>query len=232
MAIYFKDDNKFSAPWFLLEPDYLDVDSRVTFSEGKFVKSDDGSITCFLWVTAITNLAGACTIKDGGMPFKMVLHAGEYDFYDSKAKAKVKRPQTIGEKVLLNHFGDAFDFDAVYSGSIQLVSNEQLNGLYLNGTIPYQGSTWLTLTPVEALDKMKDLSMDVTAKKSSGYGSKAQSEKERLTDRWSFLVCHLGELGTDIKTVDELLQLKAASDAETMARIGNDLKLILDIMGD
>lgn len=232
MAIWFKDDNKFFAPWYQLEPDYLDVDSRATFSEGKFVKGDDGSITCFMWVTAITNLAGACTIKDGGMPFKLTIHAGEYDFYDSKSKSKTKRPQTIGEKVLLNHFGDKFDFDAAYSGSIQLVSNEQLNGLYLNGTIPYEGSSWLNLTPLEALDKMKDLPMEATAKKSGGYGSKAQSEKERLQDRWSFLTHHLGELGKDITTIDELLTLKSASDADTMKRIGDDLKLILDVMGD
>lgn len=232
MAIWFKSTNEFSKPWFLLEPDFLDADSRVSFSEGKFTKDSDGSVLCFLWVTSITNLASSCEVKDDGMPFKLIIHNGEYDHYDSKAKARVKRQQTIAEKVLLNHFGSDFDYEGAYSGSIQLVSNEQLNGLYLNGTIPYYGSAWLKLEQIDALDKLKDMSMDATQKKSGYSTTRGQSESDRLKDRWSFLITHLGELGTDLKTVDELLTLKNASDPETMKRLGDNIKLIVDLLGD
>lgn len=232
MALWFKNSNEFSKPWYLLEPDFMDVESKITFSECKFVKGDDGSITAFAWVTSITNLSSSCEIKDGGMPFKMTFHNSEYDHYDSKAKARVKRQATDSEKLMLQHFGDDFDWDAPYNGYIQLTSSEQLIAMYHNGVVNVASAPLMKLDTIDALDKLKDLSMEATQKKGGYSSTRGQSESDRLRDRWNFLITHLGELGTDLKTADELLMLKNASDPETMKRLGDDIKLIVDLLGD
>ena len=193
-----------------LEHDWNSSNVVIEFSAMKAIKLDNGSICLGMIATKITGVANNVKIE---FPFAcaVTIHTEPYQIYDAKAKGKVEVKNGDLEAVLLKYFGDDFNFEKCYKGSIELVYTKFVSAV-IEGKMTHEQLALVTLEETEDLP-IKDLRLESSKNGSKGGKSYAPAETtaQRIEARTKALFALADDLLTDkVKEAPTLYQVTLA----------------------
>ena len=222
MAIYFnkpKDGSEYAS---FSVPDWSTVNSTIEFTELRWC-SDEEYYYCYCFATKLTDFVFFDDKNYKFEPQKLAFKIARKTVksWNSKTKTSEDRAQSEVEQLICRAFEELEEGKA-YKGFLSLAASPFLStalkgvdsqGKEIPDALREQILSTLYCFAETAIEHIKDEDLKIDSKKKGGYGSKSETEEERLKGRLSFLSGQLAAAGLSYK-LESILDLHPATIEE------------------